>query len=197
MKINDAILFELDGKKLYREKDLIDIYVPIFFVCIDDDSQRYLVICLDDEADEYLIAKVTDTDLIGMLERKVPMRTLFVNSESTFYVKAQGNYSDDIVKKISSQDIEDDDLPTEGALFEIENISEINEYISEISSIIMSFKTQNSFNMKTYSFKNITEYNQKEINSCLCSFKLESYSINKINEVIDLKPSNNMFLCAS
>ncbi len=64
-----------------------------------------------------------------MLERKIPMRTIFVNSESSYYVKAKEDYSVDVVKSVKAQDIGDADLPTEGALYALEDSNDIKQYI--------------------------------------------------------------------
>lgn len=200
MKINDTVLFELEGKKLYREKNLIDIYVPVFFVCIDSNLQRYLTICLDDETDEYLIAKVTNEKLSNMLKSCIPMRDLYTESKSVYYVKAGESFEDDIVKKISSDEINEEDLPTKNALFEIDNDDEINNYIIELSGKVAVFKeNSDSFNLgiKKEHFNSIySQYDNQNDYGC-CSYKFDKNHFNKTSKVRKLEQFNDPLLAAS
>ena len=70
-----------------------------------------------------------------MLERKISMRTIFVNLESIYYVKAKEDNSADVVKSVKAQDIEDADLPTEGTLYALEDSTEVKQYIAEIKKM--------------------------------------------------------------
>ena len=108
--------------------------MPIFFVCIDDIGQRYLVINLDFEDDEYLIAKVTNTDIVDMLQGKIQMRVPFEKSKNIYSVYAGENFEKDKVIKKNFSDINEEDLPERNAYFTIGSDKELEDYILKINS---------------------------------------------------------------
>lgn len=134
MKKSKIPLFKLDNQILYREQNLIECQVPIFFVCIDDIGQRYLVINLDFEDDEYLIAKVTNTDIVDMLQGKIQMRVPFEKSKNIYSVYAGENFEKDKVIKKNFSDINEEDLPERNAYFTIGSDKELEDYILKINS---------------------------------------------------------------
>lgn len=48
--MNKELCFILDNKNIYLDHILVDYeYVPIFFLCKDDECQYYLALCTDIE----------------------------------------------------------------------------------------------------------------------------------------------------
>lgn len=133
MKKSKIPLFKIDNQILVREQNLIECQVPIFFVCIDDNGQRYLVINLDFEDDEYLIAKATNIDIVDMLQGKITMRESLEKSQNIYYVYAGENLEKDKVIKKDFSDINEDDLPEKNAYFTIDSDKELEDYILELN----------------------------------------------------------------
>lgn len=128
-------LFKIDGKYLYREQNLIIIQVPVFFVCKDDGEHRYLVLLSDFDEDTYVVCPVSNEDLYNMLTGKIVMRQPFINSNKIYFIQAGTVLSEDEVKLVLYDEI-DDVLPEKGAKFEIVN-NEIFLYILFLYGIVV------------------------------------------------------------
>lgn len=111
-------LFKIESKYLYREQNFITVQVPVFFVCKDDGEQRYLVLLSDFDEDTYVVCPVSNEDLYNMLTGKIVMRQPFINSDKIYFIQAGTVLSEDEVKLVSCDEI-DDVLPEKDAKFEI------------------------------------------------------------------------------
>lgn len=138
MKKNEA-LFKIYDKSLYREKNLVIVQIPIFFVCKDENEHRYLVLLLDFYSDEYLICPITDEDLLLMLTGKITMRRPFVISKELYLVKTGENPDEDAVEEVKYLDLENDILPEENALFEIGEDEGLKEYVFKLKELKFDF----------------------------------------------------------
>lgn len=138
MKKNEA-LFKIYDKSLYREKNLVIVQIPIFFVCKDESEHRYLVLLLDFYSDEYLICPITDEDLLLMLTGKITMRRPFVISKELYLVKTGENPDEDAVEEVKYLDLENDILPEENALFEIGEDEGLKEYVLKLKELKFDF----------------------------------------------------------
>lgn len=125
-------LFKIENHTLYREKNLIDLQIPVFFVCKDNDEKRYLVLLTDFEEDEYLICPITESDLLKMLKAQMPMREAYARASKIYMVRASKSIDNDIVKVLKYAEVEDDMLPEDGAFFEIDN-RDLQEYVIELT----------------------------------------------------------------
>lgn len=131
--IKNKELFRIENHRLYREKNLIDLQIPVFFVCKDDDEKRYLVLLTDFNEDEYLICPISESDLLKMLKAQIPMREAYVRASKIYMVRASKSIDDDIVKDLKYAEVEDDMLPEDGAFFDIDN-QDLQDYISFLTS---------------------------------------------------------------
>ncbi len=143
--MNKLLCFKINGMCLYKEIDLLNYQVPIFFVCIDDYGNRYLVLCIDIDEYEYIIAKVTDNQLKSMLEEKVEMRDVFLNTTEIYHVVSASDINDDIVELVNADNLAKEDLPDEGAYFTIKN-NIIDSYLCKLrNSYIDIFSSKMEF----------------------------------------------------
>lgn len=132
-------LFKIDGKDLYREHNLIIIQVPVFFVCKDDSVHRYLVLLSDFDEDTYVVCPVSNEDLYDMLTGKIVMRQPFINSDKIYFIQAGTVLSEDEVKLVSYDEIEDV-LPEKDAMFEIGNNEILRSYSLSLYNNIVFHK---------------------------------------------------------
>lgn len=66
--------------ELSIEKVLIELDIPLLFVCVDKSGERYLVMCIDDEELEYLFVQIDKFDLIRFLSTGRGLKTLFIKA---------------------------------------------------------------------------------------------------------------------
>lgn len=133
--MSKELAFILEDRKLYIEKNIVIINIPLFFTCVDDDDQKYLVLCFDDENLKYLIAKTTNVDLIKMLNSETNLREPFKNSIKLWIVESGFDIKDDKVQPIKYHCIPTEFLPKKGAFLDLKN-SSIEEYIKELENEI-------------------------------------------------------------
>lgn len=133
--MDKLLCFKIDDTKLYKEIDLLDYQEPIFFVCIDDYDNRYLVLCIDIDEREYFIVKVTNDTLKSMLKAEIEMRDMFLETEKVYRVVTAAEIDADITRVINPNDIHSEDLPDEESYFTIKN-NEIDSYIQKLSGLI-------------------------------------------------------------
>lgn len=143
-------LFKIDGKDLYREQNLITVQVPVFFVCKDDGEQRYLVLLSDFDEDTYVVCPVSNEDLYNMLTGKIIMRQPFINSKIIYFIQAGTVLSEDEVKLMSCDEI-DDVLPEKDAKFEIGNNEILFLYsISLYNAIVHKLLAKSPVSVRPY-----------------------------------------------
>lgn len=126
------LCFVLDGKNVYMEKCLIEDEIPIFFICVNDESEYYLVLCTDIDTTEYIVVSVSESQLHSMLFGSLTMREIFM--EQDFYwdvISEDGTIECDIVQKKSIGEIAEEDLPNEGAYFTL-FCEDLREYADKI-----------------------------------------------------------------
>lgn len=115
----DILCFKINDMFLYLEQILIELDFPIMFTCLDENSNRYVVLCIDYEEFEYIIAK-SDANLFSkMLNKEIPIRDVFIKSKEIFIIKTAANYKNDIIEKIVEIDFENNYLPAKNIYFDI------------------------------------------------------------------------------
>ena len=124
------VCFEIEGKCLFLDEVLVEFNIPIFFICQDDDSQKYAVLCVDSDELVYIIGKVDIKDILLMLSSETTLRAFFQAITEKWRVYTGEEYCGDEVNRISA--FREDELPTEGAYFELSN-SKIERYIKKLN----------------------------------------------------------------
>lgn len=111
-------LFKLDNHLLYFDYILeyFDLFHPMFYVCKDDNDNRFLVLRMDlCEKESYLMVEITLNDLNNMLMGNIDVRSAFLDRSIFYEVHCQSeNYSDDIVTKREIFEFPTEYLPEEG-----------------------------------------------------------------------------------
>lgn len=79
--MNNDVFFEIEGKKLYLDKVLVEYdNSAVFFVC-KSGERYYICLNVDFEDDRYIVEEIEMLDLIKMLEGKVPMRDILLKAD--------------------------------------------------------------------------------------------------------------------
>ena len=71
--MHNTVCFEIDGKALVLDKELITFTIPIFFICYDNDNQKYAVLCTDSEQLNYIVGKVDTNSILAMLNNTLSL----------------------------------------------------------------------------------------------------------------------------
>lgn len=120
---------------LYLEEVLVEFDIPLLFICIDILNNRYAVLCVDEieQPFRYIIIKTDENKLLLMLKNKLTMRDFFLSSteDIVWYVESSDEPTTDKITVGKASEISDDDLPSSGAYFLIDN-KKINDYIKEL-----------------------------------------------------------------
>lgn len=124
------ISFVINGAELYTEKVLVEFEIPLLFICKDKSNKRYVVLCVNSEEERYLVVQSRVSDIVDMIQNTITMKELFLKAMNgtAWMIVAGESYEDDFVKTLSIQDIQDVDLPAEGAFYEVYN-ADIHDYV--------------------------------------------------------------------
>lgn len=132
--MNKEVFFQIQNKLLYLDFMLEEYdFMPLFYVCKDEDDVRYIVLCTDFEHESYLISRITLVDLYNMLSGKIDMRSVFLKQAVFWKVNCKGNqYLDDIVEEYKTEDIPVEYLPVDGENYVLYD-EEHKEYAKRIA----------------------------------------------------------------
>lgn len=115
----NKVYFKIDNHALYLDYMLEEYdYVPILYVCKDEEQERYLVLATDFEKESYLISKITLVDLNNMLLGKLDMRSAFLNQPKFWSVQCNGaEYQNDIVNEYETSSYPVEYLPAKDEFY--------------------------------------------------------------------------------
>lgn len=113
------VYFEIDNHALYLDYMLEEYdYVPILYVCKDEEQERDLVLATDFEKESYLISKITLVDLNNMLLGKLDMRSAFLNQPKFWSVQCNSaEYQKDIVNEYETSSYPVEYLPAKDEFY--------------------------------------------------------------------------------
>lgn len=123
------VCFEIEGKRLYVDEELVEFDIPIFFICKDEKNDKYAVLCIDSKKQVYIIVKSDIGSVLQMLASQITLRDFFLNTCERWKVRAGDEYWLDDVEKIEI--FQEDELPVAGTHFELEN-TKIKEYVKKL-----------------------------------------------------------------
>lgn len=111
---------------LNEEIVLVRTDMPILFVCIDEEKNRYLVETLDAYDGEFVIARIENDVLRDMINNKIPMRDAFLRAEKLFHTFFDEMF--DLRSKVYPRDeMPNDLLPRKNAYFNLKS-DRLTEY---------------------------------------------------------------------
>lgn len=132
--MNKQLCFIIENNKLYLEKILVSFNdTPIFFICIDDKNNRYLVLCSDLDKLEYIVEKQSLKNLWHMLTQKVTMRAALLKCTHFWQIESGNSIAEDTVEKKGVNEIDFSVLPVENALYEKITVED-SAYVEQVTS---------------------------------------------------------------
>lgn len=120
--MNKDLCFIIQGIHLYKDMCLIKDDIPIFFTCINEKDEYYLVLCVDEDLPKYNIIKVRNHQLNNMLQGIITMRDIFMIQDKYWEVIPHDSCLEkDVVLEKLLDEMDLEELPDEGAYFELYN----------------------------------------------------------------------------
>lgn len=134
--------------QLFLEKVLVSFNIPILFVCVDYEKNKYLCLNIDEETGESVIVATDNEHLLKMLKNEVTMESVFRDANDQKVIIAKYDFEEQkIVSHIeNSKAVSKDMLPKQNEYFEFTNEA-IKEYISYLEKQIIKIQ------METFSDK--------------------------------------------
>lgn len=127
--MND-ISFVINNTELYTEKILAELEIPLLFICKDKSNKRYTVLCTDADSGKYLIVQSKISDIVDMIQNTITMKESFLNAKNgiAWMVTAGKTTDEDFVCEVPIQSVQSEDLPNDGAYYEVYN-ADIHDYV--------------------------------------------------------------------
>lgn len=129
--------------ELNIEQVLIELDIPLLFVCINKNDERYLVMCIDDEEFEYLFVQVDIAELIKFISTGQGLRNLFTMTGKEIHQIILTESLNDVI--IAKPKVSEDMLPSKNAKYDFSN-EDILKYLGALNSISPDKKQSNCKN---------------------------------------------------
>lgn len=129
--MNNEVCFVINSKKLYVDEYLVEFNIPIFFICKDDDNNRYAVICENTSELEYLICRVPLNSLYKMLKNELSLYDFIYQSIEKWILKSGDTLESDLVETV--QELQFDYYPKKNEYLDL-NSDKICNYIKRIEN---------------------------------------------------------------
>ena len=179
-----------DFGKLYMERVLVMGNEPVFFVCQDQDNQRYLFTACNFYEYEYTFTKVSNETLLKMLNNKITMESVYRNSDLVYITYIEGDKL--MYSKLMPSMVLESKLPKKGEYFVLKN-QNITEYIKILES---SYKNNIPYNFGVWnnsvSIEVITNIIERKIVKSINSIYLDIVSDYK-NYSLDFHFTDKVF----
>lgn len=130
----NILCFAIENKQLYHDKTLIYFNdIPLFFICIDEKGNYYLVLCTNTDTLEYVIFIINKKYILEMLIQKRTIRETLLKAEKFWNIKTEKDINEDIIECKNISDINCDILPAENVMLDISN-NDMSDYIKKITN---------------------------------------------------------------
>ena len=141
----NEVCFKIDSKNLYIDEYLVELNIPIFFICKDDANKKYAVMCENTSTLEYLICSVSINSLIKMLKNELTLYDFIKQSTFKWIIKSGETFESDIIELVTN--LPDDYYPKKNEYLALEN-EKICNYIKRIEK-----ESQSEIAYEIYSFE--------------------------------------------
>lgn len=183
--MNKQLCFIIEKQNLYLDKVLVLFNdIPLFFVCHNEDNQRFLVLCTELEKLEYIVVAIGLTNLRNMLSRKKSMRETILKGEKFWKIVSGDTIEDDVCIALGKEEIDYSLLPDEGALYktvyqeDVDYVGKIElEYLGSIQ-----FDLMDGVNVLVNSIDVLTE-------GITCVIETMAESLTSVVGYLDIGPS--------
>lgn len=129
--MNNDVCFIINSKNLYVDEYLVEFNIPIFFICKDDNNNRYAVICENTSELEYLICQVSINSLYKMLKNELSLYDFIYKSIEKWILKSGDTLESDLVETV--QELQFDYYPKKNEYLDL-NSDKICNYIKRIEN---------------------------------------------------------------
>lgn len=177
-KMKEELCFwdEIEGiGRLYTESELVVGFEPVLFVCTDKSKkEKFLIMTYDSCNGIYIMRKITNVELLNMLNNKVTMEETFRNSKNILKTYID---NDDVMRYdvFISSEFDESLLPRKGEYFELHSRYILN-YIEKLENA--KFSTNASYvDFSSYEIDSENTY----YSMLLDSVALNTFSINYLH----------------
>nr|WP_298678277.1 hypothetical protein [uncultured Treponema sp.] len=129
--MDKEICFRIDSKNLYIDEYLIELNLPIFFICKDDNNLKYAVMCINTKTLTYVLCRVTIQSILKMLKNNLSLYDFFISSDEKWYLTSGNTIEDDKCEKF--QKSPENLLPQKNTFLDLHN-HKIQTYIERLQN---------------------------------------------------------------
>lgn len=190
--MSNDVFFEIEGKKLYLDKVLVEYdNSAVFFVC-KSGERYYICLNIDIDNDRYIVEEIELLDLVKMLEGKVSMRDTLLKVKYFWEITASDNYMNDQVERKVINDISMQCLPYEGRTYKIAT-NEMRQYCKDLNDKLYS---DSDLEWNTFMTSLVDSIIQREFKRVEKTYNETYFSMHLWNKEIDnFKSSTEMECC--
>ena len=135
--MDKEICFRIDSKNLYIDEYLVELNLPIFFICKDDNNLKYAVMCINTTNLTYVVCKVTIQSILKMLKNDLSLYDFFISSDEKWYLTSGDTLEDD--KCNTLEKLTDNLLPQKNTFLDLHN-HKIQTYIERLQNESPSYE---------------------------------------------------------
>ena len=129
--MDKEICFRIDSKNLYIDEYLVELNLPIFFICKDDNNLKYAVMCINTTNLTYVLCRVTIQSILKMLKNNLSLYDFFISSDEKWYLTSGNTIEDDKCEKF--QKLPENLLPQKNTFLDLHNLK-IQTYIERLQN---------------------------------------------------------------
>ena len=189
--MNKQLCFRIEQQDLFLEKTLVLFNdIPLFFICRNENKQRFLALCTELERLDYLVVSTSLPNIRNMLNQKCTMRNAILEGKRFWCVVSGDTVEDDLCETIEKAKIDLNILPEEGAVYRAifqEDKDYINDIENEYRKDLEFNLIDNGINILVNSADILTE----NINSVIESI---SENVSKMEEYFDVGTSIDIMI---
>lgn len=144
--MRNNIFFQNDKKTFYYDYIFFEAARPIFFSCIDESGQLFIVTLCDDRRElRWIVAKTSRKQLLDIMKDEVTMYDVYLNSNEYYIIVEKNGVTR--CNPCNKESVDTLDFPTKGEYYEADE-EEIADYIAYINSKINNRSYNNIFKSK-------------------------------------------------
>lgn len=146
MRMSEKTLFQIDDLSLTQDIVLVDYIYPVLFTCVDNYGQTYIVTCYlaDGRTKEWIIARSDPDRIIDLLQDKISLRDIFLNT-SLWQAVLKAGETTPSVTPVCVENLAPCILPTPGEFMD----ADPNEFDNEIKVLSERNRQATSIYKKT------------------------------------------------
>lgn len=114
------LCFRINSRELFLEEILVEYdHIPVYFICVDNEQEYYVILCTDIDNENYIIVKSDIQKILDLLTRKITMRQIILKERTYWNIVAGEIMNEDVYQEMEISEIPLDVLPYEDSYFEL------------------------------------------------------------------------------